>query len=102
MNQPLRFQQVEDDGPFEAPPAAAPQGSPRLQSVATEMLLMGIGALSKRFVVALSRLFMLLTMGSVFALWYLTPDPNTNQIISLSIYAAVVLAANYLNIRRGN
>ena len=31
---------------------------------------------------------------------YFTPDPTQTQIISLSIYALVILAINYLNMRR--
>jgi hypothetical protein len=60
------------------------------------MLLMGLGALSKRAIAALPSLFALLAVGSAFWLWYLTPKPDVFQIVSLTIYALFVLSATYL------
>jgi hypothetical protein len=50
--------------------------------------------LSKRTLVALSNLFCLLTVFSVFVLFYNIPKPDSYQIVALTIYAAFVLAAN--------
>jgi hypothetical protein len=66
------------------------------QGVAIAMLTIGLKALSQRALIAATDLFTLITVGSAFWLWYLTPDPNDKQIISLSIYAIFVLAANYI------
>jgi hypothetical protein len=65
-------------------------------ALATNMLMLGLKTLSQRAVAAIADLFMLLTIGSAFWLWYLTPQPDIYQIVSLSIYALFVLAANYI------
>jgi hypothetical protein len=59
-----------------------------------DILLLSLQALSKRTLVALSNLFCLLTVFSVFVLFYNIPKPDSYQIVSLSIYAVFVLAAN--------
>ena len=61
---------------------------------ATDLLLLSLQALSKRTLIALSNLFCLLTVGSVFVLFYNIPNPSVLQIVSLTIYAIFVLAAN--------
>jgi hypothetical protein len=73
-----------------------PKSAPVDQGVAIAMLTIGLKALSQRALIAATDLFTLITVGSAFWLWYLTPDPNDKQIISLSIYALFVLAANYI------
>ncbi len=60
------------------------------------MLMMGLKALSQRALIALSSLFSLLTAGSAFWLWYLTPKPDAYQIASLTLYAIFILAINFL------
>lgn len=60
------------------------------------MLLMGLKALSQRALIALSSLFSLLTAGSAFWLWFLTPKPDIYQIVSLTIYSIFILALNFL------
>ena len=60
------------------------------------MLMMGLGALSKRAIAALPSVFALPAVGSAFWLWYLTPKPDVFQIVSLTIYALFVLTACYL------
>ena len=97
---------VVDNDPFQGdipqPVAADPAvQNPRLHKVAVDMLQLALVALSQRFVVAVASLFTLLTVGSVFVLWYLTPDPSQTQIVSLALYAVFILAVNYLNMRRG-
>jgi hypothetical protein len=76
-------------------------GKPKAEqaSAALDLLITALGALSKKTVVALATLFTLATVGSAFLLWFKTPDPSPTQIISLSIYAAFVLAINFI-IRR--
>jgi hypothetical protein len=60
------------------------------------MLMMGLGALSKRALAAMPALFAVPAVGSAFWLWYLTPKPDVFQIVSLTIYALFVLTACWL------
>lgn len=78
----------------EEPKQAAPQ-QPRIDA-ATRLLLVALGALSQRMIVALADLFTLLTVASAFWLWWSIPAPNDRQIVALSIYAVFVLAANWI------
>lgn len=64
--------------------------------VAIAMLTIGLKALSQRALTAATDLFSLLTIGSAFWLWYLTPTPNDRQIISLSLYGLLILAINWI------
>lgn len=86
MAEPRRFEVVSDET--------------EQTDVGTNMLLLGLKALSQRAIAAIADLFMLATVGSAFWLWYLTPKPDIYQIVSLSIYALFVLAANYIVRRR--
>ena len=65
-------------------------------SLATNMLVLGLKTLSQRAIAAIADLFMLASLGSAFVLWYLTPKPDVYQIVSLTIYGVLVLAANYI------
>lgn len=85
------FERVDDPEP--AP--VAPQQS-ILNPVAIQMMSMALTALSQRALIALSSCFTLLTVGSCFWLWYLTPEPTDRQIVSLTIYGAFVLAINLI------
>lgn len=58
--------------------------------------MLALKALSQRFVVALLDLFCLVTVTGAWWLWHSIPDPNVNQIVSLSIFALFVLAANVI------
>jgi len=60
------------------------------------MLMMGLGALSKRAIAAMPALFAVPAVGSAFLLWFLTPKPDVYQIVSLTIYALFVLTACWL------
>lgn len=72
------------------------EGSESASTVAAHALMLGLRALSQRAVAAIADLFMLATVGSAFWLWWLTPKPDVYQIVSLTIYALFVLAANYI------
>jgi hypothetical protein len=62
-----------------------------------QALMLGLGALSKRAVVALQSMFVLLGTGSAFALWWVVlPNPSVLQLVGLSIYALFVLAASVI------
>lgn len=83
-----QFELVETDEP-------SPNSEPQ-PGVGLEMLILGLKTLSQRTLSAIADLFTLLTVFSAWWLWYSIPSPNPNQIASLSIYAAFVLAANWL------
>ncbi len=91
-----KFQLVED--PVEVAPPA-PAQAPKTSVVdwgALQLLGVALTALSQRALVALGQCFALLTVGSAFFLWYLTPEPTDRQIVSLAIYAGFVLAINVI------
>ncbi len=80
---------------FQIVEQATEDGDPA-EKAGLQMLMLGLRALSTRALAAIADLFMLATVGSAFWLWYLTPKPDVFQIVSLSIYALFVLAANYI------
>lgn len=86
MAQP-RFEVVDEEqatSPTEAPPREL------------GLLLLGLKTLSQRAVAAAVGWFTILSAAGTWWLWYSIPDPNPNQIVALSIFAAFVLAANWL------
>lgn len=64
--------------------------------VVIAMLTIGLKALSQRAMTAVTDLFALITTGLAWYLWFLTPSPTYQQIVHNSVFAAFVLAANYL------
>ena len=66
------------------------------QAFAASAITLALKALSQRAAAAVKGWFALLTMASVFWLWNATPDPTYSQIVSLTIYAVIVLAANVI------
>lgn len=93
--QSRRFEVVDDQAEPVAVPAPALK-QPILNRVSVEMMSMALTALSQRALVALASCFTLLTVGSTFFLWWQIPAPSDRQIISLTIYAAFVLAINII------
>ena len=63
---------------------------------AAQLLALGLKTLSQRALAALADLFCLITVIGVWYLWHSIPDPNPNQIVALTIFAAFVLVANWL------
>jgi hypothetical protein len=84
-----RFEVIEE-------PDQAPEQPPKEFG----LLVLALKALSQRAMVALANSFTFLTMLGAWYLWYLTPDPSPTQIVSLTIFALFVLAANWLVRRR--
>ncbi len=72
------------------------QKPPVDHGVAIAMLTVALKALSQRALIAAMDLFSLLTIGSCFWLWYLTPKPDALQITSLSLYGLLILAINWI------
>ena len=61
-----------------------------------EMLRMGLSALSKRALVALSACFTLITVGSCFWLYMSRTTLDPQQLILCGMYGVFVLAANVI------
>lgn len=74
----------------------ADKPAPVDNGVAIAMLTIGLKALSQRALTAAADLFTLTTCAGAWYLWYLTPSPTYPQIVSLSIFALFVLAANWI------
>jgi len=81
---------------LEPVPETDPPEADKSHDAGMTMLVMGLGALSKRALAAMPALFAVPAVGSAFLLWYLTPKPDVYQIVSLTIYALFVLTACWL------
>lgn len=72
----------------------------REASAATQMLLLGLKALSQRAIVALSTLF---TAGGLFSAWWLwssvLPSPSVLQLTGIGMYAVFLLALEWVRRR---
>lgn len=90
-----RFE-VVDEQPEPTVTDFSSRASQAVSNTATQLLVLGLKTLSQRALVATADLFTLLTIASAFWLWMATPEPNTLQIVSLSIYAVFVLLANWI------
>jgi hypothetical protein len=83
------------------PPQPSQQPGPSAQQAATSMLLLALRALSQRALVAISNLFVLLTVASAWWLWMVTlPQPSAQQLVGLGLYGLLILALNYLVLTR--
>lgn len=90
------FEVVPDDNddPVE------PQQVAKDNSVAADLLLLAVKALSARALVALSSMFSLALAGSLFYLcWAALPQPSVYQIVLLTIYAVFVLVLHIIRNR---
>ena len=71
--------------------------SPVIEQASLQALSLALQALSQRFVVALSRLFVLAATASAFMLWWrVMPEPSVLQLSGLALYAIFVLAASFI------
>jgi len=91
MAVPQKWEVIQDE--LEPEKAAPPTDT---QPLGLDLLLLSLKTLSQRAITAVTNLFTLVTMAGTWFLWYKTPDPNPLQIVHLSIFAAFVLAANWL------
>lgn len=64
--------------------------------VAVSALALGLKTLSQRAIAATKDIFTLLSVGTIFWIWNDHPDPSITQIVSLSLYATFILAANVI------
>ena len=65
-------------------------------AAAISALTLALKALSQRAVAGVRASFTLLSAGAIFWVWTATPDPKPSQIISMTIFALVMLAANVI------
>ena len=65
-------------------------------AAALSALALGLKTLSQRAIAATRDIFTLLSIGSGLWLWNSIPNPSNTQIISLSLYALFILAANII------
>lgn len=63
---------------------------------AASAISLALKALSQRAIAATRDVFTLLSVGSGFWLWNAIPNPSPTQIVSLSLYAVFILAANII------
>ena len=84
----------------EKPPARAFNAEAAAQSTAVAGLTLALRSLSQRALAALADLFMLVTVASAWWLWMVTPDPNSYQLIGLSVYAVFILLVNVIKRRK--
>lgn len=97
-----RFELVESIPDPPSQDATAGEPAQDEASTASTLLLLALKALSQRAIAAIADLFFLATTISAWWLWWSTPKPDSYQIVSLTIYAAFVLAANWIvRSRRG-
>lgn len=89
MAEPFKLEVV----PEETDPA---DGGQAHSDAGFEMLRMGLAALSKRALVALSSLFTLITVGSCFWLYMSRAVLDPQELILCGMYAVFVLAANVI------
>lgn len=69
---------------------------PKGEGLAIQGLMVALSALSKRTLIALSNLFALLTILSVWWLFMSIPSPDVHQLFALGGYSIFVLAANWI------
>lgn len=80
-------------GTEDAPPTTDQPGA--VERNATEIVMLALTALSKRFVVAIENLFVLITAASVFWIWMSIIETATYpQIGAATLYSAFILALN--------
>lgn len=82
MMQP-KFEIVSEDNPV----------APKESTIALDVWMEALRALSQKTIIALSNLGGLAMVGSVFALALTISEPNTLQLVRLGIYAVFVLIA---------
>ena len=65
-------------------------------AAAVQALALGLKTLSQRAIGGMRAAFTLLSAGAIFWVWTATPDPKPSQIVSMTIFALVMLAANVI------
>ena len=90
---------VEAPAQAQAAPAMTAEQVYQVQQEAAQaraMLMLALKTFGQRFVIALSNIFSLLTVLSVWWLWMSVPHPGTNDLVGMGMYAVFILVVNYL------
>ena len=90
---------VEAPAQAQAAPAMTAEQVYQVQQEAAQaraMLMLALKTFGQRVVIALSNLFSLLTVLSVWWLWMSVPHPGTNDLVGMGMYAVFILVVNYL------
>ena len=66
---------------------------PQDNSASLKLLMVALGALAQRFVIAIADLFSLAAVASTFWLFMVTTAPTPYQLIQLGLYSVFVLTA---------
>ena len=91
MGEPFRIISDEDE------PKKPSKTDQTLETVGMQTLMLGLGALSKRSIIALQSAFVLLATASAFVLWWsVLPSPSVLQLTGLAMYGVFVLAASII------
>lgn len=91
MGEPFRVISDEDE------PKKPSKIDQAAETAGMQALMLGLGALSKRAIIALQSLFVLLATASAFALWWsVMPSPTILQLVGLSLYGVLILAASVI------
>lgn len=78
-----------------------PEAPKQDNSAALKILLVALGALTQRTLIAISDLYSLLAVGSVFWLFLSISSPTPYQLVELGMYGAFVLASIiFVKVRR--
>jgi hypothetical protein len=77
-------------------PAVERPKDDRAERAASAAIMLALKSLSQRAVASAKVWFTLGSLASAWWLWQAIPDPSPTQIVSLSIYAVFVLAANII------
>lgn len=97
MDQRSRLQ-VVDELPEPITPVQAPADP--MVNLGAQALMIGIGALSKRFLVALASLWLgFFTISTVFSawwLWYAVRPQTVSEIVALATYAVFITVVNII------
>ena len=83
----------ETDDIFQVEPPEKPSSAAK---ITTDALALALGALSQRAMVAIASIFPLLMVASACWLWYLTPQPDTYQLVKLAMYGIFVLGVLWI------
>ena len=86
-----RFEIAENTPDLEPHPLQAP-----VDALGTSTLILGLKTLSQRAISAVKDIFTLLSVASAWWLWMSIADPKPTQLGALALYAAFVLAANWI------
>ena len=84
--------------PIEIPdePVPDPAFARAANAAAVAALALGLKTLSQRAIAGTRALFTILSASAIFYVWVSTPDPKPLQIVSMTIFALVMLAANII------